>query len=339
MPSSFLLNFRRKGRSQTSSTQESATAVEVPLPPRSSNTSPVSSRIVSKRRPCPSDTPSESSGRFLRFFKGSYAETDASSLASVDEPARVETPPPFHFPPSSPSSSNKSSLSSPHSLYRPLPPLPPVRPPRPPSLNLDVPLTPTHPKGIRRPPQRPLIPEQFSPRPGRKMPELDNVWEGFIRDVEGEDMDDFTIPPRRHGLSKDRPCVSNTPSANAATHDAETPCSVTHPQYSAAPPFAVLQFQRFHSGSDTYNFSFRRTFDVFREKRDTEKALDPLFFPVLPGSHTSSDTSYSYIRSGIFPWSLERICFSTSLTIGEIGSTPSNTLNIDSVECTSQYLK
>ncbi|KAJ7667916.1 hypothetical protein DFH06DRAFT_232981 [Mycena polygramma] len=214
MAASFLRGLRRKDRSSHSMTTGSAPAVEVPLPPRSTNST--SRPILFQRRP--SDTPSEAA-RLFRLFKGSNTETDTSSLASADEnvsQTQVETParsPPFHFPPNFPPSSHKrvSPLSSPHSLDRPLPPLPPVRPPRPPSLNLDpVPLAPAHPnpKEARRP-QRRLIPEQFGPGPGRKMPELDNVWEGFIRDVEGEDVDDYTVPPRRHGLSKDRPCVSD----------------------------------------------------------------------------------------------------------------------------------
>ncbi|KAJ7129795.1 hypothetical protein C8R44DRAFT_89200 [Mycena epipterygia] len=35
------------------------------------------------------------------------------------------------------------------------------------------------------------------------MPELDNVWKGFMKDAEGEDAHDFIIPPLRRGVSED----------------------------------------------------------------------------------------------------------------------------------------
>ncbi|KAJ6599171.1 hypothetical protein DFH09DRAFT_27501 [Mycena vulgaris] len=219
---SFLLSWRKKGRPQTSPTQESVPAVEVHTP-RSSNSSPVPARVQPTRRP--SDTPSENSTRFLRLFKGSHAETDASSLASLEETAEkpqrnlpalrnpssfIRRPhsPPFRNPPSP--DARTSPLRSPHSLERQLPPVPPVRPPRPPSLNLDAiefhstPFTPTSPKPSgppRSPRQQPLILERSS---RRKMPELDDVWEGFMKDVEGENADNFAIPLRRHAWARDR---------------------------------------------------------------------------------------------------------------------------------------
>ncbi|KAJ7179888.1 hypothetical protein C8R43DRAFT_379065 [Mycena crocata] len=207
-PPSFLRSWRRKGRPQTSSTQGSAPVVDVHLPPRSSNSSPVSARN-SKRRP--SDTPSESSARFLRIFKGNYTETDTSSLASVDEAAQKASMPSMHSPqsapfafPGPPSNDRISPLPSPHSLERPLPPVPPVRPPRPPSLNLDTiefyP-TPTNskPAGSRRSPhRRPPVPENI---PRRKLPQLDNVWEGFMKDAEGEDCDPFSVLPKVHSAA------------------------------------------------------------------------------------------------------------------------------------------
>lgn len=168
----------------------------------------------SRRRP--SDTPSDNSARFLwRFNKASYAETDTSSIVSVDEAHQTEAGPTSpspscqHPPERAPPLS--SPLSSPRSLDRPLPPLPPVRPPRPPSLNLNaIPSTSTPPSKTRQPrraPQRrPAMPELHSDPLPRKLPVLDNVWEGFIREIEGraEDILDFTV----YGLAKDRPYTS-----------------------------------------------------------------------------------------------------------------------------------
>ncbi|KAJ7499026.1 hypothetical protein FB451DRAFT_1161619 [Mycena latifolia] len=218
-PASFFRSWRKKDRPQTSPTQGSAPFAEAHNPPRSSNSSPVSGRIQSTRRP--SETPSEGSTRFLRLFKGSNTETDASGPGSGDETAqkaqvlmpalrRPHSPPSLHPPsPDAPT----APFGSPHSLERQLPPLPPVRPPRPPSLNLDTielcPFNPPNSKSpgtTRLPRQRPLISEHSS---RRKMPELDNVWEDFIKDVEGEDDDNFTIAPRRGRVATDRPIVSH----------------------------------------------------------------------------------------------------------------------------------
>ncbi|KAJ7781353.1 hypothetical protein B0H16DRAFT_617365 [Mycena metata] len=205
---SFFRTWGRKDRPQSSPTQGSPQ--EAPPPPRSSSSSPVSDRPVSKRRP---------SDAFLRLFKSSHAEPDASSLA-VDEqrhpqagsPSRAPHSLPFHYPSTNSPDDRSSPVLAPRSLDRPLPPVPPVRPPRPPSLNLypiPVPPAPTPPKsvGSRRTPQRQLaVPGESSRRPGHKMPELDNVWEGFIRDAEGEDTDDLFTSPRR----SDRPYSSTT---------------------------------------------------------------------------------------------------------------------------------
>ncbi|KAF7352886.1 hypothetical protein MVEN_01255900 [Mycena venus] len=214
MPVSFFRSWRRKDRPQTCPTKESIATVEGPLPPRSSNSSPISSRLMYKRRP--SDTPSESSARFLWLStrKGSYSETDTSSVASVDETQQMQVGPPSPSPPlQHPPCTNEPipPLASPHSLDRPLPPLPPSRPPRPPSLNLNaIPstsrLSPKTREPRRAPQRRPAIPEYHSDPLPRRMPVLDNVWEGFIRDVEGpgEDINDFTI----YGLAKDGPYTS-----------------------------------------------------------------------------------------------------------------------------------
>ncbi|KAJ6515982.1 hypothetical protein C8R45DRAFT_919872 [Mycena sanguinolenta] len=205
MPPSLFRSWRKRDRPQTCPAQASPAAVEVPLPPRSTNSSPLS-RTNSLRRP--SETISESSGRFFGLFnKGSSAETDTSSLASVDETRQTESgpsspSPPFQHPPSA-----NSPLASPHSLDRPLPPLPPVRPPRPPSLNLHAnPVALSKARQPKRPLRRPVISEHRSDPLPRRMPVLDNVWEGFIRDVEGpvEDIHDFTI----YGLSNAGPSTS-----------------------------------------------------------------------------------------------------------------------------------
>ncbi|KAJ7047477.1 hypothetical protein C8F04DRAFT_1172069 [Mycena alexandri] len=215
---SFFRTWGRKDRAQSSPTQ--GFPQEVPTPSRSSSSSPVSGRPNSKRRP--SDTLSDG---FLRLFKSSHAEPDASSLASVDEqrhpqagsPSRAPHSLPFHSPPTDSPDDRSSPVLSPRSLDRPLPPVPPVRPPRPPSLNLypiPIPPAPIPPKsvGSRRMPQRQrLIPGESSRRPGHKMPELDNVWEGFIRDAEGEDIDDFFTSPRR----SDRPPYASTASLHS----------------------------------------------------------------------------------------------------------------------------
>lgn len=211
---SFLLSWRKKDRAQTSPTPGSAPAVEVYIPSRSIDSSPTPMRRHPTRPP--SDTPSDNSTRFLRIFKGNHPEPHPSSPAETAQKAQITVPPrasssssimrrphspPSHYPPSP---ERTSALGSPHSLDRPLPPVPPVRPPRPPSLNLDaielaVPLTPPSLKSRRtRPPhQQRLVSE---PAIRHKMPELDSVWEGFMKDVEG---DDFTIPPRRWHPSKD----------------------------------------------------------------------------------------------------------------------------------------
>ncbi|KAJ7507692.1 hypothetical protein B0H11DRAFT_2218526 [Mycena galericulata] len=198
-PPSFLRSWRRKVQPQTSPTR-SAPAVEVPIPSRSSNSSSTSARIDFKRRP--SDTPSDSSTRFLRLFKGTYIEP----VASVGTDATRASSSSYIMVRHSPSLSECTlPPNSPHSLDRPLPPVPPVRPPRPPSLDLDaiefsVPLPPTSSKlkSPRQPHPRPLHP---LPSTRHKMPELDDVWEGFMKDVEGEDANNFTIPPRRRHVS------------------------------------------------------------------------------------------------------------------------------------------
>ncbi|KAJ7368189.1 hypothetical protein DFH08DRAFT_17737 [Mycena albidolilacea] len=213
MSPSLFRSWRKKDRPLTCPAQGSAPAVDVSLPSRSSNSSPVSDRMDSRRRP--SDTPSDNSARFLwRFNKASYAETDTSSVVSVDGAHQTEAgptspSPSFQHPSERPPLS--SPLSSPRSLDRPLPPLPPVRPPRPPSLNLNaIPSTSMLPSKTRQPrraPQRrPAMPELHSDPLPRKLPVLDNVWEGFIREIEGraEDILDFTI----YGLGKDRPYTS-----------------------------------------------------------------------------------------------------------------------------------
>ncbi|KAJ7179231.1 hypothetical protein C8R46DRAFT_1073022 [Mycena filopes] len=198
-PPSFFRSWGRRDRAQTSPTQGSTYAAQVPAPPRSSNTSPVSDRPPNKRRP--SDTPSDGSTRFLRLFKSNYAlDTDTSSLASVGKLPQPQTGSasrsphslPFHHPPTDVSDERPSPLLSPASLDRPLPPVPPY-------------------VGTRRTLHRqPLIPDEPSVRPGRKMPELDNVWEGFIRDAEEEDTDEFALfLPRRSGPFRDRPYASS----------------------------------------------------------------------------------------------------------------------------------
>ncbi|KAJ7904410.1 hypothetical protein B0H14DRAFT_602953 [Mycena olivaceomarginata] len=132
MSPSLFRSWRKKDRPLTCPAQGSAPAVDVSHPSRSSNSSPVSDRMDARRRP--SDTPSDNSARFLwRFNKASYAETDTSSIVSVDEAHQTEAvptspSPSFQHPPER-APPLSSLLSSPRSLDRPLPPLPPVRPP------------------------------------------------------------------------------------------------------------------------------------------------------------------------------------------------------------------
>ncbi|KAJ7095277.1 hypothetical protein B0H15DRAFT_102857 [Mycena belliarum] len=212
-PASFLRRWKKRSPAQTSPTQGAATSVEVRIPPRSSSSSPASPRPQFQRQP--SDTPSENSTRLLRFFKASPAETDVSSLGSIDSMAqKVQMiTPALQTVSSSPSLRPPPSLAapppaSPSFFERPLPSVPPMRPPRPPSLNLDV-IEPLYsvpfnsslgqsPSSMRLPLPRPPITERSS---RRKMPELDDVWEGFIKDAEGE-IDDVTstIPVRRRGV-------------------------------------------------------------------------------------------------------------------------------------------
>ncbi|KAJ7638711.1 hypothetical protein FB45DRAFT_903606 [Roridomyces roridus] len=134
----------------------------------------------SPRSPNPSDSPS--APRFFR--KGSYAESDAAGLPRATSPPGQPGPPP--------------PLTSSHSLDRPLPAVPPSRPPRPPSLDLEfidltVPPTPS-PKPRSRTPRKPSVTSVTK----REMPELDHVWEDFMKDVQDEDI--IGAPPSRHGV-------------------------------------------------------------------------------------------------------------------------------------------
>ncbi|KAJ7742505.1 hypothetical protein DFH07DRAFT_43478 [Mycena maculata] len=285
-PSSFLRSWRRKDRLQTSPTRGSVQAVEVHFPPRSSNRSPTSVTILPKRRP--SDSPSETSTRFLWLFKGNYTEPDGSSLAETGHEAEVTAPPrapssavrrphspPFHYPPTP--TEQISPLSSPHSLNRPLPSVPPLRPPRPPSLNLDsielsyVPSTPpTRPESKSRSrsirPAHPPIPELF---PRRKLPELDNVWEGFMKDVEGEDVDPFMIPAR----PKDRPYASNSSVGSQRVQAMLDPPS--------APQMRPTLYRAWGSESTPYlAYNSRRTSDSDSDYSNEDDAIS--LFPDPP---------------------------------------------------------
>ncbi|KAJ6629096.1 hypothetical protein B0H10DRAFT_22410 [Mycena sp. CBHHK59/15] len=214
-PASFLRSWRKKDRPQTSPMHGSIPPADI-SPRSSSSSSPGPARIYSQRHP--SDTPSESSTRLRRFFKGAHSDADSSSLASADETSQKEGDgsiriatsflPSQHSPPfrraRPPLIPDQSPLASPLFPDRSLPPTPPVRPPRPPSLNLDalefpttLILSPTTSKspGSRTPPHL-LRPKSAG---ARKMPELDDIWEGFIKDIEGEteDVDEFIFSARR----------------------------------------------------------------------------------------------------------------------------------------------
>ncbi|KAK7061628.1 hypothetical protein R3P38DRAFT_666389 [Favolaschia claudopus] len=193
MPSSLFRSWRKKDHQQT---QASVTVIEVPSTPRSSSSSSsVSPRITPHRRP--SDTPSiGSSSRFhWPFHKGSHAETDCSSVASMEDtppPTPSPSPPRIQHPPKE----RLVAFASPHPVERPLPPLPPMRPPRPPSLNLNaVSSSHTAQQPCRPSQRRPPILEHHSDPIPRRLPVLDNVWEGFMRDVESsaDDIEDFAV--------------------------------------------------------------------------------------------------------------------------------------------------
>ncbi|KAJ7283759.1 hypothetical protein C8J57DRAFT_1498769 [Mycena rebaudengoi] len=221
----------------------------------------------------PSET-SESSVRLLRLFRG-HREIDAGSTVSLEGNLHEPIDSPSFTRPSSsrtscsiysqPNPAGYSPVASPQTLHRSLPSLPPARPPRPPSLNLDtleatlfLPTPPSSTGGRSTP--RPCPVHQVAHR----MPELDKVWEGFMKDVEG----DAESPTPRPSPPSAKPTRARRP-AHAITDTRSQPhglyCasgSTPHLPYIARPDKSPRIFSPesdFESSDDEISHPGRKT--------------------------------------------------------------------------------